>query len=126
VVHSTRKAKPIVPNGDFKPSQFVNVTLESAQRDTLKAANFGADEFESAFAALCADGYSLKLRYDDRNDCFSAWLLPAAHSKHDGMILSGRGSTPMKAIKQLCFIHFKMLEGDWGANQGISHDPIDD
>lgn len=126
MVHSTRKPKPVPGKAEFTPAQFVNVNLEPAQRDALKAADWGIDQFESAFAALCADGYSLKLRYDERNDCFSAWLLPAPHSKHDGMILSGRGSTPMKAIKQLCYIHFKVLEGDWGANQGVNREPIDD
>lgn len=127
MVHSPRKnaGRNPAPNA-FKPAEFVNISLEPKQRDELKASIWGVDEFESAFAALCVDGYSLKLRYDERNDCFSAWLLPRDGSKNSGWILSGRGSTAMRAVKQVCYIHFKLLEGDWTEGQARNNEPLDD
>lgn len=126
MVHSTRKNAGINVPVPFKPAQFVNVNLEDKQREELKAIQWTHEQFDSAFNALCNDGYSLKLRYDARNDCFSAWLLAPDGHKNSGRILSGRGSTPMKAVKQLVFIHFKILEGEWGVDQGQVGTPIDD
>lgn len=126
MVHSTRKNHEQLPLPGFKPAQFVNINLEQGQKDELKASEWTNLEFDSAMNALLSDGYSLKLKYDTRNDCFSAWLLAAPNSKNDGWILSGRGSTPSKAIKQACYIHFKVLETEWAADQGQRYETIDD
>lgn len=125
----TGKAKRPVPGQTtpgFKPAQFVNVNLTRDQLETLKATDWTIDKCDSLIHALLFDGFKLTLRYDQRNSCFAAWLVPPDGHKWAGSILSGRGSTPNKAIKQLMYIHHVVLESRWDTIQDQSALELDD
>lgn len=121
----TNKRPPAVPP-PFKPAEFVNVQLDQAQRDSIKANVWTIDSLDNALNDLLADGYKITLRYDERNDCFAAWLIAPTKSENSGYILSGRGSTPHKALKQAAYIHYAVLEKMWGADHGQDRSLIDD
>lgn len=122
----TNKKPPAPPAPQFKPGQFVNVSLSVDDVFNIKLQAWHEEEFNDAFSRLCMDGYKTTLRYDQRNQCYAAWLLPTEGGPNDGYILSGRGSTPFKALKQLAYIHYKLLEGRWDANGDQPRDQIDD
>jgi hypothetical protein len=123
MTHSTkRKASP----PPFKPNQFVNVTITAIEQAAIKAANFDLPTMDESLNALFSDGYKLSLRYDERNDCFCAWLIGAVGSANVGLTLTGRGSTVSKSIKQLLYIHHVMLEKDWLEGGDIQRGVLDD
>lgn len=125
--HSNRRsqAKGSVSPG-FKPANFININLTKEQVAIVKATPWDIDKFDVSCEGLMHDGFKLTVRYDQRNDCYSAWLVPSDDHKFAGNILSGRGSTPMKAIKQLMYIHFNALERNWDIEQNQSQLEIDD
>lgn len=125
--HSTKK--PAVPGqltSGFKPAQFVNVNLTRDQLEAVKATDWTIDKCDSLIHALLFDGFKLTLRYDTRNSCFASWLIPPDGHRWAGMILSGRGSTPNKSIKQLMYMHHVVLEGRWDTLQDQSPLEMDD
>jgi hypothetical protein len=126
MVHSTRKNQGRNTPSPFEPAVFVNVNLEAEQKAEVKAAKWDSGEFDTSMSVLMVDGYKLSIRYDKFNDCFAAWLLPVNTHKNKGLILAGRGSTPMRAVKQLVYIHYKVLDGDWTSEQPQSREVLDD
>lgn len=110
----------------FKPNQFVNINIEEGVRQVIKAASFDIDKFDESLNALFMDGYKLSLRYDEKNDCFAAWLIGAPGGENEGYTLAGRGSTPSKAVKQVLYIHIVMLEKVWVEGGDMVRGQIDD
>lgn len=101
----------------FEPAEFINVPLSAEQKAELRAwlPDFG--EIDDALLKTCESGYKITLRFDDRNECFACWLSPVdPGNANTGLILSGRGSTPLKAVKQALYIHNRLFEGDWAGN----------
>lgn len=125
MVHSTRKPQNKPTNGWIR-ADFVNINLEDRQRAELKALDWSIADFDTACSVLMNLGYKLSVRYDERNDSFAAWIIAPDGSANKGQILAGRGSTAFKAIKQVMYIHFKILDTDWGENQGQKAIEIDD
>jgi len=105
--------KPI--NANFAKATFVSYTLSKEQKAELKKSVFSFDEIDSAMLRLAEEGYKITFRDDEFNDCKACWLIPFGE-KHpnEGMILSGRGSTPLKALKQAMYIHYQVFDSEWG------------
>lgn len=122
--HTNNKPRPSQPA--FEPSEFVNINLTDDQKQTIKAAVWTVELQDDAFGRLLDGGYKCTIKFDDRNDCFAAWLIPPPKDKNKGLILSGRGSTPTKALKQLYYLHFVVLEGDWNTAQDQRATALDD
>lgn len=103
-------------NSNFPQASFISYTLSKEQRAELKKTLFSFDEIDSQMLKLEEDGYKITFRPDDFNKCHAVWLIPSGE-KHPntGMILSGRGSTPLKALKQALYIHYQVFDGEWGA-----------
>jgi hypothetical protein len=121
----TNKPKTRVPP-PWKPASFINVSLSGGQKEEVKHTVWTVDSLDNALNDLLGRGYKFTLRFDTRNDCFAAWLFGPDGTENAGYILAGRGSTPHKAIKQACYIHYTILEQDWGADQGQEGSVIDD
>lgn len=103
---------------------WVNYTLSSEQKAELKSQDF---DFDNALVRLTEENLKVTLAYDDRNECYAAYLIPKnPEHKNAGCILSGRGSTPVKALKQAAYIHWQIFDGDWSDARTPAHDVIDD
>jgi len=66
--------------------------------------------------------------FDERNNAFGCWFLPQGE-KHvnAGFILTGRGSSPIKAFKQAAFKHYTLFDTLWGEYAAPNNaDEIDD
>lgn len=105
--------KPSPPT--FDRATFVSYTLSKEQKAELKATQFTLEQMDSQMLKLEEGGYKITFRPDEFNSCHAAWIIPTGE-KHPnaGMILSGRGSTPLKALKQAMYIHYQVFDGEWG------------
>lgn len=109
---------------EWTKSVFINQDLTAEQQREVKAQNWGFDEVESLLVKLLEQEYKVSVSFDNYNHCFAAWLLPqgTAHVNY-GLILTGRGSTPLKAVRQALYKHFVIYEGhtwDMGNNWGAA------
>jgi hypothetical protein len=118
--------QPTTKSVPSKPSDisWVNYTLSTEQKAELKSQDF---DFDAAAIRLTEENLKITISYDDFNECYSAFLIPkSAEHKNAGCILSGRGSTPIKAVKQAAYIHWNIFDGDWSDARRPSRDEIDD
>lgn len=106
------KGKP-VENG-FRG--FVNYQLSKDEREALKAEAFDREQFSSQIERLLDVMLTIKFGYDSYNRCFQVTLghLDPKHADY-GIFLSGRGSDPLKALKQALYIHYTVTDGDWSS-----------
>lgn len=92
---------------------FVNYSLSADEKRQLRDWEPSLSELDDELFGICHDLFKLTVKYDAYSDGYAAWLVPHASNKQlAGMILSGRGSTPFKAVKQLVWLH-KMMGGHW-------------
>jgi len=112
----------------FNDVKFVSYNLTKDQIKELKSMPFELADIDTTFLRLLQEEYKVTFRWDDYNQCYACWLIPSG-DKHvnAGMILSGRGSTPLKALKQALYIHYQIFGGEWGAWRDTSKgEDIDD
>ena len=93
---------------------FVDYELTEEQRAACKALVFGWEQLDAALFSLCDDGYKLTVRQDSYSGGYAAWLIAGDENPDNaGFILSGRGSTPLKAVKQLLYKHEVVFNRVW-------------
>jgi len=122
-----KKSSGKLPNNSYQTSEFINYPLSAEQKKEIKAWHPDLEEIDDLLLKLCEAGYRITLRYDDRSSAFAAWVNPSGEDNpNNGFTLSGRGSTPLKAIKQALYIH-NLFEGDWAGNyRQFKEDDLDD
>lgn len=98
----------------FQRRQFIQRELTADEQKACKNWSLFADRSDDMLAHWLDAGGKCTLRFDEYNRSFACWLIPSAgDSGKDGLILSGRGSTPLKAMKQCFFKHFVLFEETW-------------
>jgi hypothetical protein len=123
------KKKPAKSQSNNQPqSTFINYNLDAAEKKACKEWSLTLEDFDDAFSKLAEAGYKVTIRYDERGECFAAWLIPASdHPRNAGAILAGRGSTSLKAVKQALYIHHVIFDEDWSSwSHGLSREELDD
>jgi len=98
----------------FNDIRFVNYQLPPDVKAALKEKPFTSEQFADALLDLLDAGYTTKFKYDAFIGGYQVFV-QATDPKHvnAGMILPGRGSTPAKALKQACFLHYEVMQGAW-------------
>lgn len=111
----------------FAPTEFINFPLSAEQKREIKAWSPSFDDLDDLLLKLSEAGYRVSIRYDDRNEAFACWFNPTKDDHPNaGLTLSGRGSTPLKAVKQALYIH-NLFDGDWAGNyKQFKEDDLDD
>lgn len=104
---------------------FVNFDLDKEQSAQCKAWKMDAAELWAAVMGFLDDGYSLSVQVDDRNACYMCIARAKIPGINTGLLLSGRGSTPDKAVKQVLFKH-GLLDNDWTTVNGSGRTILDD
>ena len=98
-------------------SEFVNYTLTEQERSHVKSLWAGPSDGDNAIIRLIEQGYSLSVSWDAFSSCFMCIIRPKGDpAPNAGFLLSGRGSTPLKAIRQAWYIHEFVFEHDWAAH----------
>lgn len=111
---SSKKSAPTQPR--FNDVQFVNWSLSVDEKAACKAWNLVLSEFDDALANLIESGYKTTLSYDNFRACYTASIVPTKDAKsNQGYILTGKGSTAFKALKQALYIHYHIMGEEWAA-----------
>lgn len=124
--------KPQNTKREYEPvpfKGFINYTLTDAEKSQIKASGVDHDRLWDASEALLEANWALKIRYDYYNHAYQASLTcNDAKSVDSGWFLVGRGSTPMKALRQALYIgeaiNWKL--NDWGEANKAQPEKIDD
>lgn len=109
-----RRTNP--PDSTFQSRRFLQRELTSDEQKACKAWEAFVDRADDMLAAWLDAGGKVSARYDEFNRSYACWLIPSdGDTGKAGLILSGRGSTPMKALKQAFFKHYVVFEEEWPA-----------
>lgn len=89
----------------FDGARFVQYELDEAQKAQCKAWGLSESDCWLAVLPLLDDGYSLTVKFDTYSEAYAAFLQVRGQADHvnSGLVLSGRGSSAYKAVKQLLF-----------------------
>lgn len=110
----TKPKPPVQPR--FNDVQFVNWSLDAEQKAACKAWVLSIEDYDAALGNLIEAGYKTTVSYDQFRHCFTASIVPTKEAKENqGYILTGKGSTPTKAIKQALYIHFHVMDENWAS-----------
>ena len=94
--------------------QFVRYELDAAQLKACKASPLPLAELDSLLVRLTEAQYTFKICWDDFNSCQQVIMqTDDEKSANAKLMLVGRGSTPVKALKQVLFKHFQGCNEVW-------------
>lgn len=112
----------------FNDVVFIQRELSAEESLACKRQVAPLEALDDSAMSLGDQGYRISLKWDTYGDCYGAWMQQTQDGKPNaGMCLTGRGSTPMKALKQLFFKHYVLLEENWADfREARSKDEIDD
>lgn len=102
--------------------EFVNYSLSQEQKRFLKAQQV---DYDNELLRVIERDIKVTFSYDSFNECFSCFFIPTGENENKGLILAGRGSTPLKSFKQALFID-SLFEGVWSAARPPRREEIDD
>lgn len=118
--------KPTQPR--FNDVQFVNWALSTEDKTACKDWELSLSDFDDAYGSLIESGYKITASYDGFRACYTASIVPTKDAKENqGYILTGKGSTPLKAVKQALYIHYRIMGESWASYSTASRmEELDD
>ncbi len=103
-------------------AEFVDLELSKTEKAALRDFCTTAEELDAELEEFLSDGTKCTFRRDDRNNCFVAFGFPPGGGDNDGYILTGRGGSVSRALRQLLFKHKVILEGEWATYHNRGRD----
>lgn len=109
-----KKTQQKAANQPYPFHGFVDVRLTEVQLAGQKKWEVSPEELLEGMLTLVEADYAVKFKWDSNNNCHQASLTGnGIDHEYCGWHLVARGSSPLKALKQLLYIHFKLWEGVW-------------
>jgi hypothetical protein len=88
--------------------------LTDAEKQKVKASEFSEGQAVETILQMVEKGYKVSFAWDTYNNCHCCWFIsPHENEDNQDLILSGRGSTPLKALKQAAWMHFARFKEIW-------------
>lgn len=120
-------AKKQARTTNFAQKMWVKYELDKKERELVKTWKPSFDEVDAQIAEALGEIYRCGVSYDTERKC---WLV-VMQTKHDdgphaNLLLSARGSTPLKAFKQLVYKHLELFRGKWPPRDDLSEDLLID
>lgn len=111
----------------FDSSRFVNYELDTAEQAQCKGWDLSADDLWQEVQAMVDSGYGFSVKFDTFSEAYACFVRYAGQDGHPntGFILTGRGSTCGKAVKQAIFKH-RAIGAAWGEHAESRKPIIDD
>lgn len=110
---NTQKSQTAPQSTGKSDFQFVKFELEEVELKKLKAWQPDLAEIDSLLEKFEEEGYNISFKMDTFNDCLACYATTKdVKSPNFNLCLSGRGSTPIKAFKQLIWKHH-LSDGQW-------------
>lgn len=116
------------PQQAWAKDTFVQYELSKDEQASCKGWLVDAVDLLDVMEKTIDGGYKFTLKYDEYGQCGCAFMFPASpDSVNSGRVLTGRGSTVAKALKQVLFKHHVVFEGSWPSDGvGRGGDAFDD
>lgn len=106
--------KPTVKR--FNDVQFVNWSLSAEEKQECKTWLTTSEDLDNAISSVIEAAYKVTVSWDKYRTCYTASIVPTPDAKsNQGYILTGKGSTALKAAKQALFIHYRIMGEEWAA-----------
>jgi hypothetical protein len=117
------KSKPEPP--PFKG--FIEYDLTEEEKSHLKAQPFELVDANVQMTNLVQAEYRVSFGFDFYNSTFTC-SLSHKDPKHGnaGWVLVGRGSEPIKALKQVLYKHYQVFDEVWSNARAMSRAELDD
>ena len=117
MARNPKDTKPAAPKAQrFNDVQFVNWSLSADEKSACKAWLNEQGDMDSAVSALIEAGYKITVSWDKYRLCYTASIVPTPDARsNQGYILTGKGSTALKAAKQALYIHYHVMDQDWAS-----------
>lgn len=97
-------------------SKFVPGDLTDDEKKACKVWSAWDDDPDTVITRLIDTHYKVTVKDDSRSKGYVAFITPDGDGHtFAGWMLGGRGSSPLKAIKQACYRHFVSLDEVWPA-----------
>lgn len=124
-----KASKGIAPTTPrYNNTVFVNYELSVDEKAHCKVWLEDILTFDGQFQRFISDGYKTSVKWDEKNNAFACYVThPKQKFNEADLLLTGRGSTPCKAIKQAMFKHYVVFDCEWGGYaERLALDPLDD
>lgn len=124
---ATKKRPERAPNSR-QSFAFVRWDFTPSEQAECKAWEVSHDELFDMVQRLNEQSYSISLKFDVYHKCFGCFMTqPDDKHPNYNLCLTGRGSAPAKALKQVLYKH-KMCDGIWPFfdYQQVAGESIDD
>jgi len=112
-----------------KDLKFVNYELNADERAACKLWCVEQGELDDKVLKCCEAGYRFALKWDARSKAFACFMSADgdAAKVNGGLMNTGRGSTPFKALRQALYKHFMVFDAEWGGfAEAVDWSAIDD
>lgn len=125
--HGDKSASSAPKKARFNDVRFVNYELSKEEREALKAMPLWSEDWSTWFLRACDDGYRFSIRFDDYSHAYACFMSTLREdSPNFNAILPGRGSEPIKALRQALYKHWALAECEWNHLDRALNDEIDD
>jgi len=106
---------------------WVNYDLSKDEQAALKLLPFWSDEWDSYLLRACDEGYRFTIKYDGFSKAYACYMSNPLNSHPNfGLMLTGRGSVPTKALRQVLYKHVVISKENWRAIMSDAPVDIDD
>jgi len=125
----TKTKKPPVKPSNPTFRGFINVDLSPEDRSIIKSTAYDMAEWSGDLQKWIDNAFKFTFSYDDYNHSFQVIGTRQDKEHPDyGIMLTGRGSTPIKAFKQWVYIQTRLIgELTWSEMLDTGHtSEIDD
>ncbi len=106
-----RKERPA--NVSKQGDEFVQLELSTEQKRDLKVTYENIVTLSLAVDEMLEAGIKLTLKTDNRGNGYVAFAFADPDSDNAGFILTGRGGSSTRALRELVYKHVNILGGEW-------------
>jgi hypothetical protein len=93
----------------YNGARFVNRELSEDEVKALKKLPSWGEDWDNLLLQAMEQRYKITLKFDDWSKSFAAFMTTDDEKADNfGMILTGRGSMPIKALRQVLYKHFSL------------------
>lgn len=113
-LENRKKVKPkTTPR--FNDVRFVNYDLTEQERAACKVWMTDLSSLDDAVLKGCEQDYRFSVKWDEKTTSFACYMQSvSASGDNAGLLNTGRGSTPLRALKQALYKHFVVFDCQWG------------
>jgi len=94
-------------------SEFVQMELAAAEKQDLRKYAADIDGLDEALKDALEQDIKITIKTDERNACYVAFGFPLEGSDNQGFILTGRGGSPSRALRELLYKDGVILGHEW-------------